>query len=282
MSGYAKPSSIPADKHQLLKDRYPTEGPTQLAEEWGVPLWRVRSWANALGVRVSQIGRRQRQAESYASRSTLNLSFLDVWTPALAYCLGYIYADGGLEKDRGGHRLRLKSLTSDEGVVLFVRSCLGSSHHIKREPGCYDLDGTYLNPVTRVAITSKLLYLRLLDFGLQPNKSNLDLPYPDIVPKDYWSYFATGYLDGDGSIYVEPSKKCTVAFYGTDLFLNGLRDRLVAVGLSNQEVKWARTTHVVKWSAREDLIRLSDLLYPSDLPFCLERKKMKLQDYLRS
>jgi len=281
MTRNIRKTPVPENVRCVLAERYPTEGSSQeLADELGVSTRTVRDWAMISG--ITSTNRRQRQGETRAAQTLLNLEFLETWTSEMAYVLGYIWADGSVEDSKTSHKLALRCKTSDEQVIFYVRECLGSQHKIHHQPAEFR-DGINSGPRTRVYIPSLLLVKRLMELGILPRKSYLDLPFPH-VPIQHLCHFARGYLDGDGCISATGRRKCCVQFYGTRKFIEGLRTSITHVtGVTWKELytdkRKKENFGYVVWSSKDDLLKLAAFLY-GDGGFCLLRKKAILFNWL--
>jgi len=280
MATKTRKTPVPENVRQLLAARYPTEGSSQaLADELGVSRRTVRDWA-----KISEIptNRRQRQGETQANKTTLNLDLFKTWTSEMAYVLGYIWIAGAVENSKTSHKLILRCSTKDEQVILYVRQCLGSQHKIYHQLAEFR-DGVNYEPKTRVYIPSKLLVERLMELGVQPRKSHLDLPFPE-VPVQHLSHFVRGYLDGDDwapSVKVTGRSNCSISFQGTRRFIEGLRTSIIQVtGVTWKDLdKRRKDFGYVMWTGKEDLSKLATFLYGEE-GFCLLRKKAILLNWL--
>jgi hypothetical protein len=52
----------------------------------------------------------------------VNSDFFKDWSPVMAYCLGFIYADGSLHRSARGHYLTITS--TDEAIILNFKQWL--------------------------------------------------------------------------------------------------------------------------------------------------------------
>lgn len=132
----------------------------------------------------------------------VNENFFEIWSPEMAYVLGYLYADGSLENAEyiRGKYMRVSSV--ERKNISIIRSLLKSQHRIIEEiPELETRRKKYL-----LRIGSHKMYDDLVLRGLYPNKS-LTIKFPQIPPK-FLSHFVLGYFDGDGSVrvYMEKGK----------------------------------------------------------------------------
>lgn len=127
---------------------------------------------------------------------TLNKKFFREWSSEMAYLLGYIYADGSM--DRKKYRIRISSVDKDQ--LETVRSLIDSNKPIS---SASNKNGSWYN----FNIQNKEIYADLRKLGIFPNKS-LTMRLPNI-PKAYKIDFIRGYFDGDGSIQRVKRKRPT-------------------------------------------------------------------------
>jgi len=123
-----------------------------------------------------------------------NRDFFKKWSTEMAYVLGFFCADGCMfVNPRGAHYIAFYS--NDRHLLKFIRYALRSEHKIGRRP-----TGKSRRQSTAYVLQlgSKEVYHDLLRLGLLPGKEHrLKLPP---VPAKYFSAFARGYFDGDGSV----------------------------------------------------------------------------------
>ena len=121
-----------------------------------------------------------------------NENFFKVWTPEMAYVLGFFTADGNMIKNkRGAHFISIE--ITDKDILEEMKKAIGSNHKISIRKNQFPEKDSY-----RLQIGSKVMFNDLLKLGITPNKSKtIDLPE---IPKNYFSDFLRGYFDGDGHV----------------------------------------------------------------------------------
>jgi hypothetical protein len=271
------------ERKLLIQQRYPTEGPQQLALEFGKSPGSVTAIAATMGLR--SLNRRTREGLTKANKSQVNYHYFKTWSPEMAYCLGYLWADGSVTASgnhgRVRHHLQLKCITEDEAVILYVRKQLNSNHRVKRTPAHRNAKGIWINSVTQLKITCYHLVRSLIDdCGLLPAKSKQDLEFPH-VPSEFLSPFTRGYLDGDGSPHIGKDRRPALACYGTHRFIEGLQEAVHhQSGASITLIKRMRKhQHLYGfwWRRPKDLKIMYSFLYPETRHPHLLRKKSKLR-----
>lgn len=128
----------------------------------------------------------------------VNQKFFDVWTPEMAYILGFFYADGSLEYAPTIRGKYVRFTSCDKDILMLIKNALHSDHPLHmRTPQSG-------NNSFMLRIGDQILFERLQTFGATTNKS-LTMKFPN-VPKDYLSDFLRGYFDGDGCVFIEYKK----------------------------------------------------------------------------
>ena len=216
----------------------------------------------------------------------VNEEFFDDWDPAMAYVLGYLYADGNLENASylRGRYIRFSSV--DRDILEKVKQSLCSAHKIvSQKPGWPNGKQRYL-----LRIGSHKIYNSLLKYGLYPNKS-LTIKFPD-VPPGYLADFIRGYFDGDGcvSLYKVRGvhqevvvKRLLIAFTSGSIdFLNRLAALLrQGITLKQSTVYVSHRSYQLRYST-EDSIKLFKFMYASvSQDLYLARKLNVFRDYFK-
>lgn len=139
-----------------------------------------------------------------------------------AYWLGFLYADGSIRKDKNEITLDLKE--SDLSTIQDFHSYCNNKnsireHIIKRDTKIFK---SYVS-----GFSNKLVKENLIKLGCAPKKSlTLKFPTEEQVPEKFIYDFIRGYVDGDGYLQYDPSKrKYRIIICGTKNFLEGLISR---------------------------------------------------------
>ena len=185
----------------------------------------------------------------------------------MAYTLGFLYADGHLidaPKMRGQY---ICFTNTDKDRVECFRELMESDHTITERVQTTNRKAAY-----QLRIGSKVLYQKLTELGLTPNKSHTVL-FPD-VPRKYLGSFIRGYFDGDGCVFLErgptgrPKRLLTIFTCGSSQFLAELHRLLATVaGLQGTRMyKHGSVTgaYQLRYSTRNSL-RLFTYMYSVDL-----------------
>ena len=155
----------------------------------------------------------------FKRKSKYNLNYnrfsKQLHTEETYYLLGYLYADGYVNPNKG-----LINITSKDKEILEKLVFLIGDIPIKENNSFYNIQWY-----------SKKHIQQLIDLGCY-NKKSLILEYPNWLHKDLEHHFIRGYFDGDGSIGLynrtgkdkRPSKVLKVNIAGTKNFLKGIKN----------------------------------------------------------
>ncbi len=245
----------------LLTERYAEDGDRGLAERLGTTAGAVRAKASILGLN---------------RKPSVNEDYFETWTPNMAYALGYIWADGSI--NRGLDQLFLNCVTEDEAILLAIRADMGSTHKV-RTTAADSRHGRNSRGQTGCAICSGKLIASLHDqHGLRPNKSRLDLPFP-AVPDEYMPHFVRGYFDGDGCVNYASNGERTLTIWlcGTRSFLAGMQEAICRLtNVRKNKLSCQHGLYSTQWSSRQDVFALAGWLYPAGDYIFLPRKRDKV------
>lgn len=175
-----------------------------------------------------------RDARGGHNRKSVNENFFKVWSPNMAYVLGFIFADGSLiDSNSSSRTYYLSFFNNDLDLLKQIKIAMESGHQIYvKPPHMMDYKKRrYLSKTGYVLrIGNRNMYYDLINLGLEHRKSNI-MTLPDI-PVEYFLFFVRGYFDGDGCISWHTSKgrnypSLRVLFTsGSKDFLSNLNTRL--------------------------------------------------------
>ena len=143
-----------------------------------------------------------------------------------AYWLGFIYAEGGIDKS-AGYKLVINQHIKNIGQLKAFKVFLKSDVPIKLYPH-------YKSPRATIRICRKKIVDNLAKYGIMERKS-ATLKFPNIQ-KEYYADFIRGYFDGDGSLgyYVnhrnrkKPDRQLRISIYSkAENFLKIIRSILI-------------------------------------------------------
>lgn len=152
--------------------------------------------------------------------------FYNINTPNKAYILGFIYADGSINKEKN---LTITLAEKDIDILLFIKDELNYQGKIHRRIVKNRIYYT-LN------ITSKKLVISLENNGIIPNKTYLSKSLP-IVDEELYNHFLRGIFDGDGSIYKCKNNEYTVCFSSNIYVLEEIKEFLNSIGILTSNIR---------------------------------------------
>lgn len=121
-------------------------------------------------------------------------------TEEKAYILGFICADGHIEKDR----LVITVSVKDKDILEKIKKSLNSNHpikEVKRKNPYHNTDRNELL-LLELKVNSVELVKPLFNMGLTTNKTyTLDSSILKYIPKYLMRDFLRGYFDGDGNVF---------------------------------------------------------------------------------
>ena len=195
----------------------------------------------------------------------LNQDFFKVWTPNMAYVLGFFAADGTMIVNKRGAYFIEFNIT-DKKLLMHIRDIVGSDHKIavrnrNRKNSNWKIG-------YRLQIGSKQWFEDLTEFGFTPRKS-LVMKMP-AVPTTLFGDFLRGYFDGDGNVHfkkywAKDRQKMRWPFStrftsGSTAFLKSLHAVLHSQGLEGGFITAKNRGHELVFSHR-DSVALFHLMY---------------------
>lgn len=138
-----------------------------------------------------------------------------------AYWLGFIYADGNVNKAQNTLTINLQA--RDKEHLVKLNKCLEGNYAVKVTEDVRG-DKTYWN--ARLSVYSTKLVKDLMDKGVVPNKTSI-ITFP-AIQNDLVHHFIRGYFDGDGTVCerkhrISPSDLACSFVCGNQSFLESLR-----------------------------------------------------------
>lgn len=149
-----------------------------------------------------------------SSKIKINRDFFKNWSSEMAYVLGFVVADGCIIKRKNRISSYVFNITSkDKSILIKIRKVLGSDHIIGIKYNSFKM------PYNQIQICDREICRDLMSLGICPRKTyNLK---PIKVPDKYFSDYARGFFDGDGSVYIQKvngTLQIKSSFVGVSLF----------------------------------------------------------------
>jgi hypothetical protein len=250
--------------------------------------------------RVTRIDESGHRSVTTLDRIKVNEQFFSLWSPAMAYVLGVIYADGSVDpgykidpERRSISKPRLSISQKEPELlqkVLHLMECNAKLQYHKE----YRRGSIVAGALYCFQISSETIYKDLLSLGVTPNKS-LTLSFPQISGRELISgHFVRGCWDGDGTVHVPGDLSIANPYAsivsGSLNFMTGLIEHFYHVGIKRRsgEGDHPLNIHMVKKSydlritGRTNLTTLFHYLYDGvDSSMRLERKYLKFVEIMR-
>lgn len=203
--------------------------------------------------------------------------FKEIDTPEKAYFLGFLYADGNVEKEE-----KVASITLQERdkyiLEFFARQVYSNDYNLL--PDFHDFkkyNGIRVKKWKLKMCSSKFVK-NLIKLGCIPAKSFvLKFPTEEQVSDNFVHHFIRGVFDGDGCIYVKSNKYMVVSILGTENLLQGIQSFLIdKIGLKSivKRKPDKKNLYQLRITNTKDCWKFANFIYDNDTAF-LTRKKNK-------
>ncbi len=127
----------------------------------------------------------------------LNFDFFKKWSYEMSYLLGYLFAEGNLDRSNArGHRFALQLESTDKKEVSLLAKNLNSKLKTRKRQNKKQTYYTYA--------CSKEIAGDLMKLGIVPHKNSI-MKFPKI-PQKYLKMFIKGYFKGDGCVFLSSHK----------------------------------------------------------------------------
>ena len=195
--------------------------------------------------------------------------FSKIDSPEKAYWLGFLFTDGSVDHYHSTGRIRLQLQEQDLEILKQFKQDLKIDSKI-----IYDKRPN--STCCSVEFVDEQIFNDLGKYDIIPKKTYLvnHIPYQKI-PKEYWSAYALGLFDGDGSL-------CCSTDFSTDVTINytayhetevqdfqSLINTLIDNKKNNKNF-FTSAWHT-QWRGRVQVLKILDVLY-KDCPRHLKRK----------
>ncbi|MDP3764847.1 MAG: LAGLIDADG family homing endonuclease [bacterium] len=210
----------------------------------------------------------------------VNENFFKKWSKEMAYVLGLITADGSLEDASYLRGKYIRFSNTDKELVYLVKKYLESKHKIiKINPpnGKEHRKTRYF-----IRIGSHKLFNDLVSLGITPKKS-LTMTLPRI-PKKYFWHFTRGYMDGDGSVYVEKKKNRILLIFtsGSLKFLSELASEISKnTMVTDKPIFKGNRSFQLKYGMKNAMVILKEIYKDCAGKLLLARKHKVYKEFIR-
>ncbi len=214
-----------------------------------------RTWAYR---RLKAMGITRRSNSESHQYHSINTEFFDTVTPASAYWIGFLAADGNVSNNL----VQIDLMASDGGHLEKFRLDLQSTHPVKYRTIAY--------PQARFAFYNEHIASVLRGrYGFGPDKSHTYAPPVALAHnRDFWR----GVIDGDGSLY-ESGGKLHIALTGSEAICQAFLEWVKAVVATTTTVKKGHgNCFAVRLSGVGGVQRIAKELYQDSNGRALDRK----------
>ena len=189
-----------------------------------------------------------------------------------AYWIGWLLTDGGVSKDGS---IEISLSLKDEYILNLFEKDIRIKDHVKPFGENY----------CRFTLGSIKMCNDLIQYGIIPNKT-LALKFPENIDEEFEIHLLRGMFDGDGGFtlgittryYKHRNKSYTrpyqeLSFTGTYDMCDGFQNTLLKyIDISKKNITKNHSIYRVRWSNKEEIIKILDLLYQDCDNHYLKRK----------
>ena len=264
---------------QFVKSHYEQgESQPMIAKQLNISVDKVLETMRENGIKVRS---NREQALKYKCDESY---FENIDTPEKAYWLGFLYADGFLERKRkhSNGKFGISLALKDKKSLIDLSNALKSNYKIPT----YETSSGYKIGVkySKLIISSPKIVNDLLNLGMNYNKSfNLDFPTDEQVPKYLKLHFIRGFTDGDGSIYSTVNKKghreATIKWCGTYNMMMGLKEFLninVKTKLSQRHPDRNNNNYNYQVGGNIQFVKVMNMIYKDSTEVTRMERKFKI------
>lgn len=215
---------------------------------------------------LARHGRLTRPAGHNSRRYQLNeQAFDDLSSEEAAYHLGYIYADGGINKETLIVGLSIKDLAHLEKLKSFL------SYEAPIELYKAKTPKGGLNDYCRLSVHSKVLIAKLRGLGIIKKRPSFHLLLSQL-PKESYRHFIRGAVDGDGTLDRSKRNNARLRMLGQPDLLGWISETLhLELGLPIRTIFPRPGIHTIEYGGAAQARKAITWLY-RDATIFLERK----------
>lgn len=237
-----------------------------------------RQIGNFLGFKEKQIQKRASHLGVASKRRKYNLEFFDkIDTPAKAYWLGFIYADGSVT-DR---TVSIEIHQDDEYILQEFINLYDKTLKISRRERDITFNGySYHTRTSTVRLYNMSVSQQLINLNIVPNKT---YKKPFSKCNEYFWHFLRGFLDGDGYISIDKDGYPMIGFTNPNKdFLQYLSEEIFKrIGYKINVSKVQEWKYTLRYGGKQGYRKILDNIYNlSDYDVKLERKYEVYKSFL--
>lgn len=190
----------------------------------------------------------------------VNENYFNNWSHSMAYILGFISADGSVNKEKSSLSIELQ--VRDKEILEYLQYQISPNSPIKTTK-------KKNKEYCRLRINSVKLIQSLRQYNVIPNKTYV-LRLDFSIPNEYIGDYLRGLFDGDGWVYCRRNTIEVGFCSGSPKFLDDIKER-IGYGRIRIKTKGKFITYVLDAEANS-AIALRSIMY-ADNRFSLKRKR---------
>lgn len=183
------------DIQELIKEYELGNSMAQLSRKYNITTYKVKKILEDNNMHIRNRTEQNRISNANRANSVDNEYFSNITTVNQAWLLGFIAADGWVEKDR--NRINIELSAVDKEILEKIKE------EVKIENGILERETNKGFSVVRLSWTSKIQKDNLAYYGIVHNKTYKEIHLPIFEDKDLTYAYILGYFDGDGSISID-------------------------------------------------------------------------------
>lgn len=161
----------------------------QLSKDTNISTYRLKKLLIENKIHIRSKEEQNKFSPQNQRKYKINDNYFSIINSDSAYLLGFLAADGSVQKD-GGIKIGLSSI--DKNFLEKIKITLDSTYPIRD----YQTRDGY--NVSEFIFRSEKIKQTLAQYGIV-NRKTYTFSFPIQLPEDYWIDFIRGYFDGDGT-----------------------------------------------------------------------------------
>ena len=234
-----------------------------LSLKYGIGIVNFRKYIKKIGIKRPRHGH------------LINYNYFKTISKNSAYILGFLFADGCINKNKIHNYLVVELNPKDIEILEFIKKEIQPNLKIKfytkinkKRKKIYHSAGLHFS--------SSDLVEDLINFGCVPNKTKKEIRIPNI-PQEFYKDFIRGYFDGDGSINISNNGKYGCYMCCSSIsFLKDVQN-ILGFGIISKSNNPFR----INFYSKKDLELFFDYIYNDEDIFYLKRKFEKFKEVLQ-
>lgn len=166
----------------------------QLSRKYAITSYKIKKILEDNNIHIRTRAEQNKISNAQRASSVNNDYFSNITTVNQAWLLGFLAADGWIEKDR--NRINLELSIVDKEILEKIKK------EVQIENKILERETNKGFSIARLSWTSGIQKNKLAHYGIVPNKTYKEMHLPLFKNEDLTYAFILGYFDGDGSISI--------------------------------------------------------------------------------